>query len=266
MSPRPEYIKPDYIGSSKLAGKKCFVTGGDSGIGRAICVHFAREGADVAFTYLSEELEDANETVNLIEKEGAKAFKVESDLARPHGPEDAFAKAKDFLGEVDVLINNAAFQNHVDSIGDLSFEQFQKTFETNVFSLFKMIKASLPYMGDPATIINTTSLLGYVGDDTLADYAATKAAIRNLTKSFAKELSDKHIRVNAVAPGPVWTPLNPAEREYEQVKEFGKGTSFGRPAQPSELAPAYVYLASEITGSFITGETINIFGSPSGAN
>ena len=266
MKLEPKIIHEDYIGSKKLQNKTALVTGGDSGIGRAICVHFAREGADVAFTYLPGEKEDAKKLTKLIEEEGGRALAIEADFLKIENFEKILKQVKNEFAEIDVLVNNAAFQNHVDGLDELDFEQFQKTFEVNVFPIFKIIKQSMPYLSSKANIINTSSILGYVGDNELIDYSATKAAIRSMTKSLAKDLTDKNIRVNAVAPGPVWTPLNPAERDYEDMKDFGKETSFGRPAQPAEIAPAYVYLASEITGSFITGETINLFGDASGAN
>jgi NAD(P)-dependent dehydrogenase (short-subunit alcohol dehydrogenase family) len=266
LEPEPVYMTDDYIGSKKLAGKKALITGGDSGIGRSVAVMFAREGADVFITHLPEEKEDAIKTLAEIRAEGQKAFSMALDLEDEKSIENLVSQVKKDLGEFDILVNNAAFQNHVDSIEDLQVKQFEKTFNTNIIGMFKVTKALLPLLREGSNIINTASILAYVGDDSLIDYSATKGAIRSFTKSLAKQLSQRKIRVNAVAPGPVWTPLNPAERSEKEIKDFGENTSFGRPAQPVEIAPAYVYLASEITGSYVTGETINIFGSPSGAN
>lgn len=266
LEPEPVYITDDYLGSEKLKGKKALITGGDSGIGRSVAVLFAREGADVIITYLPEEIADAEKTVLEIENEGQKGHCLPLDLEDDKSIENLVENVRKQFGEFDILVNNAAFQNHVESIEDLQVKQFEKTFNTNIIGMFKITKALLPLLGEGSNIINTASILAYVGDDSLIDYSATKGAIRSFTKSLAKQLSSRRIRVNAVAPGPVWTPLNPAERSEEDIKEFGKGTSFGRPAQPVEIAPAYVYLASEITGSYVTGETINLFGSPSGAN
>lgn len=266
MDPRPLYKAKNYIGSEKLAGKIALVTGGDSGIGRSVCTLFAKEGADVVLTFLPEEREDAQETLNEIQKIGRQGMIIETDLTAKEVIPEIVAKVVKKFGRIDILVNNAAFQQHLADIDELDFEQFYQTFDVNLFSIFKMVKAALPYMNEGAVIINTGSILGYVGDANLIDYSASKGAIHTFTKSLAKALSKRKIRVNSVAPGPVWTPLNPAERDEEEVKNFGKDTVFGRPAQPEEIAPAYVYLASDVTGSYITGETINLFGDVSGAN
>ena len=262
----PKLIHPDYKGSSKLEGKLVLITGGDSGIGRSICLHVAKEGGNVAFTYLSQEELDANETLKMIQAQGVEGFMICTDLTK-EGAEDEIVKSclKNYKN-IDVLINNAAYQNHVDSFENLSIDQLRHTFEVNFFSGFKLIKAALPYMKKNSNIINTGSVLGYVGDDSLVDYSCAKGAIHTMTKSLAKAFASKKIRVNSVAPGPVWTPLNPAERKQNEMKKFGASTSFNRPAQPAEIAPAYIYLASDITGSFITGETVNLFGAASVAN
>lgn len=266
LDPKPKFFNRDYLGSKKLENKIALITGGDSGIGRAICVLFAREGADIAFTYLPEETIDAEKTVKVIEKEGRRALKIETDLTAKGTTGEIIEKVQSAYGSLDILVNNAAFQQHQSEIEELDFEQFYQTFDTNVFSAFKLIKDALPIMNEYSCIINTGSILGYVGNGELIDYSSTKGAIHAFTKSLAKQLASRKIRVNSVAPGPVWTPLNPAERDDEDIQEFGKTTDFGRPAQPEEIAPAFVFLASEITGSYITGETINLFGHPSGAN
>ncbi|MBD63641.1 MAG: hypothetical protein CME62_00410 [Halobacteriovoraceae bacterium] len=266
MQQKPKIIHEDYKGSDKLKGKTALITGGDSGIGRAVCIHFAIEGADIVFTHLPEEKEDAEYVCQIIKNFGRKAIAIAADFQN----EDDFEKVKTQFNEnfksLDILVNNAAFQNHVKGLNALSIVQFEKTFQINIFAYFKMVKFMEEFMPKGSNIINTSSILGFVGDKNLIDYSATKAAIHNLTKSLSKALAKRKIRVNAVAPGPVWTPLNPAERNYEEVKEFGENTAFNRPAQPAEIAPAYVYLASDITASYITGETINIYGSASGAN
>lgn len=260
MKTKPDFIQKDYKGSEKLKNKIALITGGDSGIGRSVAVHFALEGASVAFTYLPSEKKDADFTLAQLEEIGVSALAIEGDVSTPEGCDkilETFLKSYD---HVDVLVNNAAFQEHVDSFEELSFDHFKQTFEVNIFGYFNMIKSAFKNIPEGGSIINTASILGHLGDESLIDYAATKGAILNLTKSLARGFRSKSIRVNAVAPGPVWTPLNPAERDYEEMKNFGKDYIHGRPAQPFEIAPAYVYLASDITGSYITGETINILG------
>lgn len=266
MDPKPQFQMPSYKGSEKLKDKTALITGGDSGIGRAVAVLFAREGANVAFTYTKGEEEDAKKTVSLIEQEGQKALKCFLDVTDYKDCIAVATEVEDRFGKIDILVNNAAFQNHVKNFETLDITQIKKTFEVNVFGYIYMIKAVYPFLHEGSSIINTSSILGVEGSGTLIDYSATKAAIHNLTKSLAQDFAKKSIRVNAVAPGPVWTPLNPAERSSDEVKEFGSDTLCGRPAQPEEVAPAYVYLASNITSGYVTGETINVFGSTSGAN
>lgn len=266
VKPAPKYLNSKYIGSKKLEDKVALVTGGDSGIGRAVCVLFAREGAHVAFTHLPEEASDAQKTTKLIENEGGKALAIECDFSMADSQKEVIKKVMNAFDKLDILVNNAAFQNHLDSIEQLDFDQFEHTFRVNLFAPFKLIKAALPVLKSGACIINTESILGYEGEPHLIDYAATKGALHNFTKSMANALAEKGIRVNSVAPGPVWTPLNPAERKHSEIKDFGKDTLFGRPAQPEEIAPAYVFLAAPTTASYITGETINLFGTTSGGN
>lgn len=266
VKPAPRYQNAEYIGSKKLEDKVALITGGDSGIGRAVAVLYAREGANVAFTYLPAEASDANKTVKLIEKEGGKALAIDCDFSMADSQKEVVQKVMDKFGKLDVLINNAAYQQHLDDIDQLEFEQFELTFRVNIFAPFKLIKAALPVLKSGACIINTESILGYEGEPHLIDYSATKGALHTFTKSLAEALAERGIRVNSVAPGPVWTPLNPAERKHKEIKNFGKDTLFGRPAQPEEIAPAFVFLAAPTMGSYITGETINLFGTTSGGN
>lgn len=267
MQPRPEYLAPQYKGSEKLKGKTALITGGDSGIGRAVGVLFAREGADVAFTYYSDiEKGDAKETLQHIQQEGVKSLSLQFDVSQYEECIKGVEQTIQAMSKLDILVNNAAFQNHVDSFEKLDIAQIKKTFDTNFFGYIYMIKASLPYLKEKSVIINTSSILATEGSPHLIDYAATKAAIHNLTKSLSQEFFKKGIRVNAVAPGPVWTPLNPAELSGNEIKDFGKDTFWHRPAQPEEIAPAYVYLASDILSNYVSGETIHIFGSSTGAN
>ncbi len=266
MKTKPKFDNPSYIPSEKLKDKRVLITGGDSGIGRAVAILFAKEGADIAITHLVEEKTDAKETVERIKEYGRKAFSFEADVSNYKTCQKVTKKAVEALGGLDILVNNAAFQNHVDSLDDLDIDQFEYTFKVNVFGYFYMIKSALPYLTKGANIINTASILGFEGSEGLVDYSATKGAILTMTKSLAKALGEKSIRVNAVSPGPVWTPLNPAERKPKEVREFGKQTLFGRPAQPEEIAPAYLYLASDVFSSYVTGESINLFGDTSGGN
>ncbi len=259
LKPRPMYQAPRYLGSAKLEGMVALITGGDSGIGRAVAVLFAREGADVAIVYLSEH-EDAEETKRAVEAEGRRALLIPGDVTDPKFCRSAVEAAVRRLGRLDILVNNAAFQQHVASLEKLSEEQFDRTFKTNIYGYFYMSKAALPHLGRGACIINSGSVTGIQGSKELLDYASTKGAIHAFTKSLAQNLVERGIRVNCVAPGPVWTPLNPADQSAEEVAEFGADVPMKRPAQPEEIAPAYVFLAAPACSSYITGEVLPILG------
>lgn len=261
MKPRPQYKAPLYKGSGKLTGKVALVTGGDSGIGRAVAVLFAREGADVAIMFLPEEEIDAAETQRAVEAEGRRALLLPGDVTDAEYCEDCIERVFNELGALDILVNNAAFQENKGSIEDISLEQFDKTFKTNIYGYFYLTKFALPRMKRGASIINTGSITGLEGHKELLDYAATKGAIHAFTKSLAQNLVEKGIRVNCVAPGPVWTPLNMAASESaEDVAEFGGDTPMKRAGQPEEIAPTYVFLASNVDSSYITGEVITLLG------
>lgn len=258
MHPQPEYIRKGYKGSGKLKGKVALITGGDSGIGRAVAVHFAREGADVAIVYFDEN-KDAKLTCELVEKEGSKCLLIQGDLKKEAFCHKAVKKTVDKLGKLDILVNNAAVHYPKENVKAITSKDFLKTYETNVFSYFHCSQAALEHLPKNGVIINTSSVTAFRGSDHLVDYASTKAAIIGLTRALANNLVKKGIRVNAVAPGPIWTPLIPASFKKEEVKEFGKDTPMKRPGQPSEVAPAYVFLASE-DASYITGQTIHVNG------
>jgi NAD(P)-dependent dehydrogenase (short-subunit alcohol dehydrogenase family) len=260
LKPRPNYKAPHYKGSGKLEQKVALITGGDSGIGRAVAVLFAREGADVAFTFLKEEKRDADETKRAVEAEGQRAVALIGDVTDPKVCKKLVKKTVDELGRLDILVNNAAFQQHQESLEEVTEEQWDRTFKTNIYAYFYMTKAALPHLSEGSAIVNTGSITGLEGSKELLDYSSTKGAIHAFTKSLAQNLVERGIRVNCVAPGPVWTPLNPADKEAEDVAEFGADTPMKRPAQPEEIAPAFVYFASEIDSSYVTGEVLTLLG------
>ncbi|SDQ87663.1 SDR family oxidoreductase [Virgibacillus salinus] len=258
MHPEPEYISKDYKPSNKLKSKVAIVTGGDSGIGRAISIHFAKEGADIAIVYLNEH-EDAKETQRLVELEGQKCLLINGDIGNQPFCEAAVTEVLETFSKIDILVNNAAEQHPQDAFSNISSEQLEQTFRTNVFGTFYMTKAALQNMRQGSIIINTSSITAYQGSEDLIDYSATKGAITSFTRSLSQSLVDKGIRVNAVAPGPIWTPLIPSTFSAGKVDTFGGNTPMKRPGEPKELAPAYVYLASD-DASYVTGQVIHING------
>lgn len=260
VTPRPQYLAPDYKGAGKLEGKSAIITGGDSGIGRSVAVLYAREGADVAIVYLPVEKVDARETAAAVENEGRKCLLIQGDVKDPAFCKRAVDKAAKTFGRLDILVNNAAMQKHQDSIDDLSNEQFEETFRTNIFGYFYMAKAALKHIPKGGSIVNCGSITGLEGSKELLDYLATKGAIHAFTKSLAQNLVEKGIRVNCVAPGPVWTPLNVADKEPKDVAKHGVDSPMGRPAQPEEIAPAFVFFASNADSSYITGEVLTLLG------
>lgn len=260
LEPRPNFKAPAYKGAGKLSKKVALITGGDSGIGRAVAVLFAREGADVAFTYLEPEARDAKETQRAIEAEGRQAFAMVGDVTKPGVCRNLVAKTVRRFGKLDILVNNAAFQQHQSDLEGLTEKQWDRTFKTNIYGYFYMTKAALPHLQEGSAIVNTGSITGLEGSKELLDYSATKGAIHAFTKSLAQNLVERGVRVNCVAPGPVWTPLNPADQEAEEVAKFGADTPLKRPAQPEEIAPAFVYFASEADSSYVTGEILTLLG------
>ena len=261
LDPRPQFLAPSYVGSGKLAGMSALITGGDSGIGRAVAVLFAREGADVAIVYLCEDV-DAKETRDHVEGEGRRCLLIRGDVRNPAFCREAVAKTVKAFGKLSVLVNNAAFQEHADSIDDITEAHFDETLQTNLYGYFHMVKAASPHLGSGCSIINTESETGLFGNDRLLDYSMTKGGIHAFTKALALNMVSRGIRVNAVAPGPVWTPLNPADQPAERVRDFGKSSAMGRPAQPEELALTYVFLAAPPCASYISGAVLPVMGGP----
>jgi len=260
LKSRADHGEDTYRGSGRLAGRKALVTGGDSGIGAATAIAFAREGADVAISYLPEEEEDAQRIAGLITAAGQKAVTLPGDITDAAWCRDLVAKTVEDLGGLDILVNNAGKQQTQETLADISDEQFDETFKTNVYAMFWITKAALPHLQPGATIINTSSIQAYQPSETLVDYASTKATINTFSKALSQQLAPKGIRVNVVAPGPIWTPLQTAGGQpTEALPEFGEQTPLGRAGQPAELAPAYVYLASA-ESSYVIGETLHVNG------
>jgi len=262
LHPRPHYEAPDYKAAGKLDGKVAVITGGDSGIGRSVAVVYAKEGADVAITALPAEHGDAEETRTAVEAAGKRCIVIEGDLSSQAFARDVIARTMKEFGRIDILVHNAAHQNHWKSLEEVTDEEWDRTFKVNIYAYFWLVKAALPHLKPGATIIASGSQTGIAGSGQLPAYSTTKGAIHTFTKTLAQLLLERGIRVNCVAPGPVWTPLNPADkgRSPEDVSKFGKKAPIGRPAQPEEIAPAYVFLASEGDASYITGEIVNVLG------
>jgi NAD(P)-dependent dehydrogenase (short-subunit alcohol dehydrogenase family) len=259
MQQRPDYGEDTYEGSGRLEGRRAVITGGDSGIGRAVALAFAREGADVMLSYLPAEESDADETVQVVEAAGRRAVKAPGDLQDPAYCRAIVERAVSEFGGIDVLVNNAAYQMSRQGIASITQEELERTFRVNIISMFYTCQAALEHMEAGSSIINTASIQAYQPSPELLDYATTKAAIANFTRGLAQEVAERGIRVNFVAPGPIWTPLIPATMPAEQVKSFGAATAIGRAGQPAELAPAYVFLASQ-ESSYITGERLGVHG------
>jgi NAD(P)-dependent dehydrogenase (short-subunit alcohol dehydrogenase family) len=255
MTPKPKADDPQYRGSGKLQGKVALITGADSGIGRAVAIAFAKEGADVGIMYLNEH-DDAKETKRLVEEQGRRAVAIAGDIGDETFCQQAVQQAVGEFGKLDILVNNAAEQHPQESIENISAQQLERTFRTNIFSMFFMTKAALKHLKEGSTIVNTTSVTAYKGNQQLLDYSSTKGAIGAFTRSLSQSLVEKGIRVNAVAPGPIWTPLIPSTFPEDKVASFGKQVPMKRPGQPEELAPSYVFLASD-DSSYISGQVIH---------
>ena len=260
IRPRPEYAAHEYRGADKLKNCAALITGGDSGIGRAVAVLFAREGADVAIVYLPVEESDAQTTRKAVEAEGRRALLIPGDVQQSEFCAEAVERTVEAFGRLDLVVNNAAYQQHQESIEDITDKQLDRTFRTNIYGYFYMTRAALPHLKAGAAIINTGSITGLEGSKQLLDYSATKGAIHAFTKSLAQNLVDRKIRVNCVSPGPVWTPLNPSDKPRDEVAIFGADTPMKRPAQPEEIAPAFVFFASNPDSSYITGEVLTLLG------
>lgn len=258
MEPRPDFKQNLSGKAQRLPGKTALITGGDSGIGRAIAVAYAKEGADVAILYLDEH-DDAEETKKIVEQEGKRCLLIAGDIGDEAFCQEAIQKVIGEFGKLDILVNNAAEQHIQQSLQDITAEQMERTFRTNVFGMFHLTKAALEHLKSGSAIVNTTSITAFQGMPTLIDYSSTKGAILSFTRALSGSLAEQGIRVNAVAPGPIWTPLIPASFAAEEVEGFGKNTPLGRPGQPDELAPAYVYLASD-DSSYVTGQVIHVNG------
>jgi NAD(P)-dependent dehydrogenase (short-subunit alcohol dehydrogenase family) len=261
MTPTPDATSEQHQGTGKLAGKVALITGGDSGIGRAVAVLFAREGANVAIGHLADEDADANETVKLVQAEGRRCLTLPGDVGDEAFCRQAVERTVRELGRLDVLVNNAAEQHQTDGIAEISAEQLERTFRTNIFAMFFLTKAALPHLGEGSAIVNTTSVTAYQGNPSLLDYSSTKGAIVAFTRSLSQQLIGQGIRVNAVAPGPIWTPLIPATFPEDKVASFGKDVPMGRPGQPEEVAPCFLFLACD-DSSYMAGQVLH----PNGGN
>jgi NAD(P)-dependent dehydrogenase (short-subunit alcohol dehydrogenase family) len=260
MRPRPRYEAPQYTGSGKLEGRVALITGGDSGIGRAVAVLYAREGADVAIVYLPQEEADALETENAVIAEGRRCLRLPGDVCDSAFCNQAVQETVNYYGWLDILVNNAGYQHQQPGLEDISDAQLEETFRTNIFGYFYMARAALPHLGPGSAIINTGSITGLQGSKHLLDYSATKGAIHAFTKSLAQNLVERQIRVNCVAPGPIWTPLNVADKPPRKAAKHGKDTPMRRPGQPEEVAPTYVFFAANTDSSYITGEVLTLLG------
>jgi NAD(P)-dependent dehydrogenase (short-subunit alcohol dehydrogenase family) len=260
MEHKPQFLAPEYRGSEKLAGKAALITGGDSGIGRSVAVLFAREGADVAIVYLPEEQSDAEVTAKYVEGEGRKCLLIPGDVKSSEFCTTAVEQTVKEFGKLDVLVNNAAYQHHRESLEEITDEQLDQTFRTNIFGYFYMARAALKHLPEGGAIVNCGSITGLEGSKELLDYSATKGAIHAFTKSLAQNLAEKKIRVNCVSPGPIWTPLNVADKDPGEIEKHGADTPFKRPGQPEEVAPAFVFFASNTDSSYISGEVMTVLG------
>jgi hypothetical protein len=261
MKPTPDHGEDSYVGHGLLTGRKALITGGDSGIGRAVAIAFAREGADVAIVHLPEEQEDADATAALVRDAGVACVSLAVDLRDEAAARGAVTDAVSGLGGLDILVNNAGYQMaRRSSVADITTEDLDRTFKTNLYALFWVTQTALEHLGRGGVIINNSSIQAYQPSESLLDYAATKAAINNVTVNLASELGSRGIRVNAVAPGPIWTPLQPATQPEAKIETFGSDTPLGRAGQPAEVAPAFVFLAAESTGSYVSGTVLGVTG------